>query len=143
MLLWLSNSLWQDSPVLLDAACAATNSARSRTSSAIITSRRASWTPLRCAALAGTLMHTWWTCPALCQSWAALTCLGCWPQMHVVKNKLVDMGLLGEDLRVPLILGVWCALLSFCGSSMQIELVGSLLPHSVYAANSAGAYACF
>lgn len=62
--------------------------------------------------------------------------------MHVVKNKLVDMGLLGEDLRVPLILGVWCALLSFYGSVMQIELVGSLLPHSQYAPNSAGAYAC-
>lgn len=37
--------------------------------------------------------------------------VGRWPQMHVVKNKLVDMGLLGTDLRVPLILGVWCVLL--------------------------------
>ncbi len=28
-------------------------------------------------------------------------------QMHIVKNKLVDLGCLGADLRVPLILGVW------------------------------------
>ena len=66
MLLRLSSSLWQDSPVLLGAACAATSSARSRTSSATITSRRASWMPLRCAALAGTLTYTWPMCPALC-----------------------------------------------------------------------------
>ncbi len=29
--------------------------------------------------------------------------------MHVTKNKLVDLGALGTDLRVPLILGVWRA----------------------------------
>ena len=63
--------------------------------------------------------------------------------MHVVKNKLVDVGLLGEDLRVPLILGVWCALLSLHGSFMQVELVRSFLPHSLYAPNSAEAYACY
>ena len=91
------------------AACAATSSGRLRISLATTILHRASWTQSRCAAAAGMLVHVWCTCGAI-RGRAVLTCL-CWPQMHVVKNKLVDLGLLGADLRVPLILGIWCVLL--------------------------------
>ena len=99
------------------AACAATSSAHLHTSSATTTLRRAFWMRSRCGALAGTCMRTWCTVHHL--SRASPTCLARWPQMHVVKNKLVDMGLLGTDLRVPLILGVWCVLLRCYGSPTE------------------------